>query len=90
MGAWSPRTGLISPYEFTIALAESAWRNGAPVLLEAPVEAVRHEGGAFRLSTPKGTFAARRVVNSAGLLADEVARLAGIGDYRIFPTAANT
>jgi glycerol-3-phosphate dehydrogenase len=82
---WSPHTGLISPYEFTIALAESAWRNGAAVTLEAPVEAVRHEDGAFRLSTPKGTFAARRVVNSAGLLADEVARLAGSGDFRIFP-----
>ncbi len=87
-GRWalhSPHTGIVSPYELTIALAESAWRNGATVILEAPVETVRHEGGAFRLSTPKGTFAARRVVNSAGLYADEVARLAGSGDFRVFP-----
>jgi len=87
-GHWalhSPQTGIISPYEFTYALAESAWRNGATVRLEAPVEAVGLSDGLFRLSTPKGTFAARRVVNSAGLFSDEVARLAGSGEYRIYP-----
>lgn len=87
-GRWalfSPHTGIISPYEFTIALAECAAQNGARVLLEAPVETFGLEGGLFRLSTPKGTFSARRVVNSAGLFSDEVACLAGIEDYRVFP-----
>lgn len=87
-GRWalySPHTGIISPYEFTIALAECAFRNGARVLLEAPVETVGFGGGAFHLRTPKGAFSAVWVVNSAGLFADEVARLAGITDYQIFP-----
>ena len=87
-GRWalhSPHTGIISPYEFTIALAECAAQNGAAVRLEAPVTAVRVRDGLFRLATPKGEFAARRVVNSAGLFADEVARLAGIDGYRVFP-----
>jgi glycerol-3-phosphate dehydrogenase len=87
-GRWalySPHTGIISPYEFTVALAECAGQNGAEVLLEAPVEAVVFRDGLFRLSTPKGTFAARRVVNSAGLFSDDVARLAGIDNYRVFP-----
>ncbi len=87
-GSWalySPRTGIISPYEFTIALAECAGQNGAKVLLETPVEAVDFRDGLFHLVTPKGTIAARRVVNSAGLFSDDVARLAGIDDYRVFP-----
>lgn len=87
-GRWalySPDTGLISPYEFTIALAECAAQNGAEVRLESPVTAVDAGDGRFRLATPQGTFAARRVVNCAGLFSDEVARLAGIDDYRIFP-----
>ena len=87
-GRWalhSPHSGIISPYEFTIALAECAAQNGAEVRLEAPVEAVRFRGDLFRLTTPKGEFVARRVVNSAGLFSDEVARLAGIDDYRICP-----
>ena len=87
-GRWalySPHTGIISPYELTIALAECARQNGAEVRLEAPVEAVAFRDGLFILTTPKGAFAARRVVNSAGLFSDDVARLAGIDDYRIFP-----
>jgi len=82
---WSPHTGIISPYEFTYALAECATQNGADVRLGAPVAAVAFRGGLFRLTTPKGEFASRRVVNCAGLFADDVARLAGIDDYRIFP-----
>ena len=87
-GRWalfSPHTGIISPYELTVALAECAWQNGAKIRLETPVEAVATGEGFFRLATPKGTVAARRVVNSAGLFADDVAGLAGIEDFRIFP-----
>ena len=87
-GRWalySPHTGIVSPYEFTIALAECAARNGADVRLETPVEAVAFRDGLFVVSTPKGEFSARRVVNSAGLFADEVARLAGITDFTIVP-----
>jgi glycerol-3-phosphate dehydrogenase len=87
-GRWalySPHTGIISPYEFTISLAECARRNGARVLLEATVESVEFRGWGFHLGTPKGSFSAPWVVNSAGLFADEVACLAGIRDYTIFP-----
>jgi glycerol-3-phosphate dehydrogenase len=87
-GRWalySAETGIISPYEFTIALAECAAANGAEVRLETPVTAVRFDRGLFRLTTPRGTIATRAVVNSAGLFSDEVARLAGIDDYRVFP-----
>ncbi|HSA94529.1 MAG TPA: NAD(P)/FAD-dependent oxidoreductase [Acidobacteriota bacterium] len=82
---WSPHTGIISPCEFTIAMAECAARNGAEVRLETPVEAVGVRDGMFHLRTPRGEVVARRVVNCAGLFSDEVARLAGIDDYRIFP-----
>ncbi|MCK7527652.1 MAG: FAD-dependent oxidoreductase [Ignavibacteriales bacterium] len=89
-GRWalhSPQTGIISPYEFTYRPGRIAPGGTAPtVMLEAPVEAVGlHRTASFRLSTPKGAFAARRVVNSAGLFSDEVARLAGSGEYRIHP-----
>ncbi|MEN6561246.1 MAG: NAD(P)/FAD-dependent oxidoreductase [Acidobacteriota bacterium] len=87
-GRWalySPNTGIVSPYELTIALAESAWQNGAEVRLETPVTGVARGKGFFRLATPSGSFAARRVVNSAGLQADEVARLAGSSVFKVFP-----
>lgn len=87
-GKWalfSPHTGIISPYMFTQALAECAWQNGAEVLLEAPVTKVECRANHYVLTTPKGQFKAGFVVNSAGLFSDEIAWLAGITDYKIFP-----
>jgi glycerol-3-phosphate dehydrogenase len=87
-GLWalhSPQTGIISPYEFTMALAECAARNGARVYLETPVTAVEVLIEGFRLTTPRGVFSARRVVNAAGLFADEVAALAGVFDFTVHP-----
>ncbi len=87
-GLWalySPRTGIISPYEFTIALGECAARNGARVFLDSPITAVETVPDGFRLTTPRGVFCTRRVVNAAGLFADEVAALAGIFDFSIHP-----
>ena len=82
---YSPETGIVSPYELTIALAESARRNGAAVILEAGVTGVAVRGDVFVLSTPKGDFAARWVVNSAGLSAEDVAVLAGVPAPRVRP-----
>jgi len=88
-GRWalySPHTGIISPYELTIALAECAYQNGARVVLDAGVTAVDVlPSGGFRLLTPRGAFLSRWVINSAGLFADEVASLAGIDSYRVHP-----
>ncbi len=81
----SPETGIVSPYELTISLAESARRNGAAIALEAAVTSVAVRGGVFVLSTPKGEFTARWVVNAAGLFAEDVASLAGIPAPRIRP-----
>ncbi len=87
-GRWalySPHSGIVSPYELNIALAECALRNGARILLERAVEAVRLSRGLFRLRTAKGVYTARWVVNSAGIFSDDVARLAGITQFQIHP-----
>ncbi len=87
-GEWalfSPHTGILSPYQFTIALAECAWQNGAVVKLESPVIAIQYLTGFFEVKTPSESFKTRWIVNSAGLFSDEVAKLAGITDYQIFP-----
>jgi glycerol-3-phosphate dehydrogenase len=80
---YSPETGIVSPYELTIALAESSRCNGAAVVLEAGVTGVAVRGDVFVLATPKGEFSARWVVNSAGLFAEEVAALAGVPAPRV-------
>lgn len=87
-GEWalfSPHTGILSPYLFTISLAECAWQNGAAVKLESPVIAINCLPEFFVVKTPSDSFKTRWIVNSAGLFSDEIARLAGITDYQIFP-----
>lgn len=82
---YSSFTGIISPYELTIALAENAMMNGARILIGTPVEAVETENGFYILRTPKAVFRARWVVNAAGLYAAELAGMADAGEYQIFP-----
>ncbi len=82
---FSAATGIVSPYELTVALAESAAANGAEVRLSSPVTAVESRPGAFLLATPSGAVAARWVINAAGLFADAVSDLAGVPAPRVFP-----
>jgi len=86
-GRWalsSPHTGIISPYEFTLALAACALANGARILAGTPLAGVEAGPDGYLLATPRGSFAARWVVNCAGLHADDVAALAGTSDYKIY------
>lgn len=91
---YSPTTSIISPYEFTIALAESAYANGVEFLFTAEVTAIEQEKGASSHYTITAnqltegtlvTFSARIVINAAGLFSADIARMAGIDEYTIYP-----
>ncbi|MDA1257648.1 MAG: NAD(P)/FAD-dependent oxidoreductase [Chloroflexi bacterium] len=81
----APTAAITCPYSLTIALAESAAENGVEVMLESPVTAISGEPGDFTLTTPKGAINAALIINSAGLASGEVARMAGVERWRIFP-----
>jgi glycerol-3-phosphate dehydrogenase len=80
-----PTAAIICPFRLTIALAESAVANGADILLQAEVKGISGKLGDFRINTTRGTIRSKLVVNSAGLYADHVARLAGVRRYKIYP-----
>jgi glycerol-3-phosphate dehydrogenase len=83
---YSPSTGIISPYGLTIALAENAHANGACFFFGHRVTAIRKENGFFTLQTDAGnSLTAKTVINCAGVHAAEVASMAGIHGYRIYP-----
>ena len=81
-----PSAGIVNPWELCYALAETAVRNGAELHLSTPVAAIEREGGLWRLTTPKGEFAAPYVLNCAGVAADRIAAMAGDESFRIQPT----
>src|SRR5229473_2921711 len=71
------------------ALAANARASGAPAVELVPTQArvrgIARAASAWELDTARGPVRAERVVNSAGLHADEVAALAGVDRYRVHP-----
>ena len=87
---YAPSAGIISPYRWVYDLAQNAMQNGVEILTQTRVSGIArtgdgHERPGFRVMTDTQEFAARFVVNCAGLFADEVARMAGIVDLSIKP-----
>ena len=78
-----PHTAAVDPFDAAIACMENAVANGAHLYLHSPVGAISRENGHFRLRLPQGEIIARHIINAAGLYADDVARLAGAGEYTI-------
>lgn len=84
-GMLSPNTAIFDPFEFCIAHAENAIDNGVDFLFESEVTSIRKADDLFVVSTPKGEFASRYIVNSAGLYCDKISSMLGIDKYTIYP-----
>lgn len=81
----APTAGVISPWEFALALAQTAVVNGCDFRPRCEVSAVSREEGLFVLHTPHGVIRSRFVVNAAGCHADEVHDLAAPHAFSIRP-----
>ncbi|OGQ26099.1 MAG: FAD/NAD(P)-binding oxidoreductase [Deltaproteobacteria bacterium RIFCSPHIGHO2_02_FULL_50_15] len=82
---WAPTAGVINPYEFVFALIESAIENGVELKVESPVQKIGQEEGHLVVQTPTEKIHSRFVLNAAGIFADQVARMAGLDDFTIYP-----
>ena len=86
---FSGTAGVVCPFSMTYAFIENAVTNGAELICDAEVTAIEQTGDAespaFSVTTEKGVFTTRSVVNAAGLYADKVAAMVGDHDYAIVP-----
>jgi glycerol-3-phosphate dehydrogenase len=81
-----PGGGIIEPYRFVFALAESAVANGVDLLTSWEATAATRAGEAWQVTAADGrSLSARWVVNAAGLYADAVSALFGAERYTIVP-----
>ncbi len=67
-----PSTGLVSPWEVTIAAIEDAVNNGVDLYLSSKVVAISKKDGYFDITTNQGIHQASIIINSAGLYADDI------------------
>ena len=82
----APSAAIVSPWDFAVALAETAARNGVEFVLGANVTGIKVIDGAYTVTTSKGEYKTKIVVNAAGLYADEVHGFLQEPDFKILPS----
>jgi L-2-hydroxyglutarate oxidase LhgO len=82
---WSPLTGWLEAEAYVRALQDDVERRGGIVVRHATVVGIEPAAEGVSVVTPHERIAAERVVNAAGLFADEIAALAGGETFRIYP-----
>ena len=81
---WAPTGGICCPYELTFRTAENAAANGVEFVFDARVEGVEREGEGWKVVCADGReFAAKAVVNCAGIHSDEINNLVSATKYSI-------
>ena len=82
----APSAGIIDPWGFAIAMAETAVRGGVEVRRNCPVTGIEDTGEGFVLHTPQGDVTARFVLNAAGVDADRVHEMLEPNDWETLPS----
>lgn len=72
---------VVSPYLFTIALTDEAILNGGKVSLEEDITKIEKQEGVFVVTTQKGQYFSKNLVNSAGSGFNEISKLVGGEEY---------
>jgi glycerol-3-phosphate dehydrogenase len=82
-----PSTGIVGSEELVKAYARIATDQGANIVVHAKVERLAVSRGGIRITSTAGEIETRCLVNSAGLFADEVAKMLGspMAAHQIYP-----
>ena len=83
---WAPTAAICSPWEYCLALAETAVVNGVELLLDTRVTGLAPVEGGWRAETSRGALDARFVVSAAGVSAARIRAMAAPAAYEIRPT----
>ena len=81
----APSAAICSPWEYCLALAETAVRNGAELRLNTEVTGLTKTEAGWRVSTDQGQFEAKYVINAAGVDAQKVHELAAPRTFTMCP-----
>ncbi len=82
----APSAAICSPWEYCLALAETAVRNGAELELDTCVTGLSQADVGWIAATDRGEFHARYVVNAAGVDAQVIHEMAAPRTFSICPT----
>lgn len=84
-GLYVPNTGIIGPWELTIALVENAVQNSVTLKLDSKVEDIKKIGTNFEIETVREKIRTKYIINCAGLFADEINDMVSAPTFKIVP-----
>ena len=84
---YAPSAAIVNPWEYGLAMAETAVKYGAELFLNTKLEGASNENGVWKLKTSGGGIEAKFVINAAGVWADDVTALVAQPSYKINPSA---
>ena len=82
---YAPSAGIINPWDYTLAFAETAVLNGAEVKLNAGVTGIEKTQNGYLLHTAAGEVEARYVVNAAGVESGKIHEMVAEKRFTILP-----
>ena len=83
---WIPESGVINPWELTLAHAEVAVREGVELRLQQEVQAIEATWRGYRVHSQDTCYEARYVVNAAGLGAEKIHNMVAAPAFHLEPT----
>ncbi|MEG1557058.1 MAG: NAD(P)/FAD-dependent oxidoreductase [Oscillospiraceae bacterium] len=80
---YAPTAAVVNPWELTLAMAETAVRNGARLELGTEVTGIEKTAAGFVIYSGDRSFEVRYILNAAGVLADRVHDMAAAHSFSI-------
>ena len=82
---FAPSAAIVSPWEYCLALAETAVRNGVQLETGRAVTSIARIGGGYELTAGGKSYAAKAVLNAGGAYAGEIHNMVAPPTFRSIP-----
>ena len=84
---YAPSAAIVNPWEYGIAMAETAVNNGAEIFLNTKVTDIKKDGEYWCLITNNGEYKAKYVINATGVYSDDIHNMVAEPSFKITPSA---
>ncbi len=83
---WAPSAGVINPWEYAVAFAETAATNGTEFVFDFTVKEIKKKENSFVIASEDTTIEAKYIVNAAGVYSDSIHNMVAEPAFKIIPS----
>ncbi len=82
---YAPSAGIINPWEYALALAETAVTNGVEILFNSRVTDIKKNDNSYTITAGDKEIEAKTVINAAGIYSDKIHDMVLPHEFDILP-----